>query len=202
MVGPELQRNRQQLWLGGPGPSHSGSQDTIRNSTPARRAGPDSRWDCLEPLTRPATFPNHRLLPPPRCSSVSVCTAAELPSQGLRRPALGIYSRPEAIPCPHRLTSTQPRAHLCPPERPGEDSGKKSHVLTSRWCLLPKVPEFLGLQFDPSWDLNPDSQASAPCPCGARTSDAKVACMRQAPAPSDPFAHEATGQRQRSLGFS
>lgn len=52
---------------------------------------PHSRWDCLEPLTRPATSPSHRLLPPFRLRPFLACVAAKLSfhshNQGAYRPA-------------------------------------------------------------------------------------------------------------------
>lgn len=169
MVGPELQKNRQQLWLGGPWPSPSGSQDIIRNSTPARRASPDSRWDCLEPLSRPATFPTAGCSPLLALApSSSVQSRAPLPQPGAPSSQLsGIPSPPEAFTRPHGLASRQPCAHTCPLERPGWEGRKKSQC-----CHFQMVPVAKGHK---ACDLNPDSWASALSPGGAHASNYKTA---------------------------
>lgn len=132
-------------WEGHAPPASPRAAGHIRNSTPGEGPSPDSRQDCSEPLTRPATPLNHRLLTPPRLPLplLSLCSSkAPLPQPGAPRGQLpGVLSPPEALPHPHCFTATYPHTLW---RRHGWEGRKKPHVLTSRWCVLPKVTELSG----------------------------------------------------------
>lgn len=149
MVGPELQKSRRQLWLVGPSACAArtplGSQNAIRNSTPARSAHPRQQMGLFRATYQPnysqpqATPSSSPLSLPGLCSS-----KASLPQSQLRRPEASCQLSP-----PHRRPSlihmTSPLHTHVPTHALWRyhswEGRKKSHVLTSRWCTLPKVTE-------------------------------------------------------------
>lgn len=195
-------------WGGAPASKEQAAAVAGRAIGPPRAArtpseippGPDSRWDCLEPLTRAATLPNHRLLPrpsPPPLLDLCSCPPSLPFTAGVPRGQLtGIPSQPEVLPHPHCSTLHTPE----PTHALGDATvRKKVPVLTARWGVLPEVTELSGHRAacDVNLDRGPLGQRSLPVRVHTHVpSDRALPQCHSCPRPSQPR------DTLTSLGFS